>query len=128
MCSMLSAPLYEAMLIIIFTMFCALNCQPMNTIGCIFTILLRFKFTHICTFVISHQYAFLTDKQMTFWIYIYKSLCEDVYKLIATKPIYFVFTAQAKLNGSIAFIIPKHHRQTLIFYYCIYYARYKRDT
>ena len=127
MCSMLSAPLYEAMLIIIFTMFCALHYQLMNTIGCIFTILLSLKFSHICTFVISHQYAFLTDQQLTFLIYIYNSLCIDVYKLIATKPIYFVSTALAKLNGSIAFIIPKHHRQTHIFYYCIYYARYKRD-
>ena len=128
MCSMLRAPSYEAMLIIIFTMFCALHCQLMNTIGCIFSILLTLQFSHICTFVISHQYAFLTDQQLTFLIFIYKSLCIDVYNLIATKPIYFVFTARAKLNGSIAFIILKHHRQTLIFYYYKYYARYKRDT
>ena len=128
MCSMLRAPSYEAMLIIIFTMFCALHCQLMNTIGCIFSILLTLEFSHICTFVISHQYAFLTDQQLTFLIFIYKSLCIDVYSLIATKPIYFVFTARAKLNGSIAFIIFKHHRQTLIYYYYKYYARYKRDT
>ena len=128
MCPMLRAPPYEAMLIIIFTMFCALHCQLVNTIGCIFSILLTLKFSHICTFVISHQYAFLTDQQLTFLILIYKSLCIDVYKLIATKPIYFVFTALVNLNGSIAFIIPKHHRQTLIFYYYKYYARYKRYT
>ena len=112
---MLSAPHYEAMLIIIFTMFCALHCQPMNNIGCMFTLLLRLKFSHICTFVISHQYAFLTDQQLTFLIYIYKSLCIYVYKLIATKPIYFIFSELAKLNGSIAFIIPKLHRKRLCF-------------
>ncbi len=129
MCSLSSAPQYEAMLIIIRTKFCALHCQLMSNIGCIFTILLRLKFSHICTFVISHQHDFLTDQQLTVLIFPYKSLCIDVYKLIATKPIYFVFTSLAKLlNGSIASIIPKHHRQTLIFHYYLYYARLKRDT
>ena len=129
MCSLSSAPHCEAMLTIIRTMFCALHCQLMNTIGCIFTILLSSKFSYICTFVISQQHAFLTDHQLFFFIFPYKSLCIDVYKLIATKPIYFVFTSLAKLlNGSIASITPKHHRQTLIFHYYLYYARLKRGT
>ena len=34
----------------------------------------------------------------------------------------------AKLNGSIAFIRTKHHRQTPNFHYYLYYARHKRDT
>ena len=66
--------------------------------------------------------------QLTFLIFPYKSLCIDVYKLIATKRIDFVFTALAKLNGSIAFITPKHHIQTLIFHYYLYYDRHNRDT
>ena len=128
MCSLSSAPQYEAMLIIICTMFCAPHCQLMNTIGCIFTILRSSKFSYICTFVISHPHAFLTDQQLICLILSYKSLCIDVYKLIATKPICSVFTSLAKLNVSIAFIIPKHHRETHIFHYYLYYARLKRGT
>ena len=85
-----------------------------------------FSHMHICYFA---PERFLEDQQLTFLIFPYKSLCIDVYTLIATKPIYFVFTSLAKLlNGSIASIIPKHHRQTLIFHYYLYYARLKRDT
>ena len=130
MCSFLSAPKYEVMLIIIIlcTMFCASHCQQMNTTDCIFTCLLCLTFSHICTLVISHQHAFLTDQQLMLFMFRYKSFCRDTYRQIATKPIYFVFTALAKSIGSIAFFIHKHLRQKFNFHYYSYYVRCKHDT
>ena len=131
MCSFLSAPKYEVMIIIIIlcTMFCASHCQQMNTTDCIFTCLLCLTFSHICTLVISHQHAFLTDQQLICYLcFLINHFVETLTdKLRLNQYIFIYSTSKINWQHSI-FFIHKHLRQKFNFHYYSYYVRCKHDT